>query len=391
MRVKRFEKRAAAIAAFPLPYELLAPELFHLLAHDAELSAASCSYVVDVTAGKPGDFRVLNGSEGTTEALRALRTAGIWPAPSNFPSIERIVQDGLKQRAFAGALYGEGCPEEGPWTPMWKERGVRFGYVLTAVARSGLAVIGLFNSREETAATSRALAMGEALSLMIAEILDRPPQAQAGPEVAIKEAQISFGPDGRTTSLGLECAEILRDAGGGGAGAVTRVRALAEAAARDLLDEMAGRMEPAVVGGPDEEKLRQGLFRLRETGPKPIIRRELARSAFGRYELTLTAAAAPGGGLQALGTVRQIAPRTVLLLRALIAADVPAREIDLVRVLDEGASLAKTAVRMEVAQSSAETLLARLCRRFDAAGRDELIDAIAEAGRRARSGETAGP
>lgn len=382
MSTKRFSSRAAAIASYQLPFELLVPELFHLLAHDAHLSPASCSYVVD-TRSTPEDFRVLNGSEGTTEALRALRAAGVWPAPSNIPSIERIVGEGLRQRVFAGPLWGEGCPEEGPWTPMWQERGVRHAYVLTAIAPSGLAAFGLFNCREGVPVA--APAMGEALSPIVAEILDRAPAATGSPLIAVKEAQLAFDADGKVNSLGVDCAETLRDAGGGGRGAVARMCERAEAAAKAILLRMAERPEPAMVGGPHgDQALRRGLFRLRESGPKPVARSLLATSRFGEFELTLAAAAEPHGGMRALGTIRQLAPRSVTLLRALIVADAPAREIELVRLLDEGTSVAKVAAQMGIAQSSAETLLSRLNERFAATARGELIEAMVEAGRTAR-------
>lgn len=380
---KRFASRAAAVAAFQLPYELLAPELLNLLARDAALSPAACAYVID-TKGRAEELRVLHGSEGTTEGLRALLAAGIWPGPPSFPSLARIIEDGLEQRAFAGPLWGEGCPEEGPWTPLWRERGIRLVYMLTAIAPSGLAAVGLFNCQRKV--PERSVAMGEGLSPIVADVLDRAPAPGSSPVVVVREAQLGFGHDGELTALGVDCAEMLRDAGGGGAGALARMRLGAQAAAKTLLQQIASRPEPAVVGGAqDEETLRRELFRLKDAGPRPVARSQLADSRFGKFELTLTAAAEPGGGMLALGTVRQFAPRAVALLRALIACGAPAREIELTRLLDEGVSLINAAAQMGLAQSSAETLFDRLCGRFAAAGREGLLGAMVEAGR-ARKG-----
>lgn len=385
MTSKRFTTRAAAIAAFDLPYELLAPELFFLLAHDAKLSAASCSYVVDVKGQDAGNFRVLNGSEGTTEALRALRSAGYWPAPSTFPAIERIAAEGRAQRAYTGALWGEACAEDGPWGPMWKERGVRFAYMLTAISSAGLGAIGLFNCGPDRPATARQLAMGEAISQLVADILDRPAPPQPGPLALLKESQLAFGADGSLSALGVDSAEMLRDAGGGGAGAVARMRRRTEDVAAALLRELASRHEPEVVGGPkDEEALRRGLFRLREQGPKPVIRAELAISNFGRFELALTAAVGPDGDWRALGALRQFAPRAVALIRAASVMNAPGREIELVRRLDEGAAMGEAATAMGVTLNTAETLANRIAARFDVRGRNALLERMAEVGRDAR-------
>jgi hypothetical protein len=383
--IKRFANRATAIAAFPLPYELLVPELFTLLAQDAALSPASCSYVVDLTRHAPADFVVLNGSEGTTEALRSLRAAGIWPAPSSFPSIEEVAASGVKQRLFAGNLWGEGCPEEGPWTQMWRERGVHYGCMLMAISKSGRAAIGLYNCGHVPEDTRRPVEMGEALSAIIAGVLDRPQPVSASPEVLLKETHLGFSPSGEMDSLGVDCAEMLRDAGGGGAGAVSRMRARAEAMARALIDQVAMRAAPAVVGGPaGETGLRSGLFRLRDSGPRPIARSHLATSAFGKFELTLNAAAEPNGAIRVLGSLKQYGPRAVLLARALIVGQAPMREIELVHQLDAGQSLTAAAAEIGIAASSAETMVSRLCERLGIAGRAGLLDAMVEAGRLAR-------
>lgn len=385
MTIKRFANRSAAIAAFPLPYELLVPELFFLLAQDAALSPASCSYVVDLTRNAPADFVVLNGSEGTTEALRSLRAAGIWPAPSSYPSVEEIAARGMKQRLFAGPLWGEGCPDEGPWTQMWRERGVHYGCMLTAISEAGRAAIGLYNCGDVPEDTRRPVEMGEALSEIIAGVLDRPQRPSTSPEILFKDTHLGFAPSGEMDSLGVDCAEMLRDAGGGGAGAVSRMRARAEAMARALIDQVAGRAPPSVIGGPaGEADLRRGLFRLRDSGPRPIARSHLATSAFGRFELTLNAAAEPNGAIRVLGSLKQFGPRAVLLARALTIGHAPRREIDLVRQLDAGQSLAAAAAEIGIAASSAETMIGRLCERFGIASRANLLDAMVEAGRIAR-------
>lgn len=384
--MKRFVSRAAAMAAYPLPYELLVPELFQLLAHDAALSKTACGYVVDTKAQKPEEFQVLNGPEVQAEGLRMLRAHGVWPAPSNFPSIERIVGEGIRQRAFAGAMWGEGCAEEGPWTSLWQARGVRMAYVLTALAPSGLAAFGLYNLQNERSDLDVAVAMGEELSPIIAECLDRQPAPSASPAIPVKETQLAFGADGAVTMLGVDCVEMLRDAGGGNAGAVKRMQAKAEALAKDLLDEMAARSEPAMAGSVEaDDAFRRGMFRLRETGPRPVARSTLARTRYGVFELTLTGAADPGGALRVLGTLVQIAPRAVVLLRALSGRDAPAREIELVRLLDEGLALAKAAEHMGIAQSSAETLRDRLSERFGVNARGALIEAMVAAGRTAKT------
>ncbi len=380
--MKRFTNRAEAISAFPLPFELLVPELFQLLAHDAGLSKAACGYVVDPRTQRPEDFQVLNGPEVQTEGLRLLRSQGIWPAPSTFPSIERIVREGIRQRAFAGLLWGEGCTEEGPWTALWRERGVRVAYAVTAIAPSGRAAVGLFNLQSVPPQLERALAMGECLSPIIAACLDREVAPSSSPLVTLREAQIAFGADGSIVMLGVDSVEMLRDAGAGDAGAVNRMRARVEAAAKDLLRQMAERPEPATTGGPcDQAALRRGLFRLRETGPKPVVRSSLARTAFGAFELTLAGASDPNGELQVIGTLRQSVPRAVVLLRALTMRDAPAREIELVRCLDEGVSLTKAARQLGIAESTAETMLDRLNERFGVRARGALIDAMVAVGR----------
>ncbi|MBY0400764.1 hypothetical protein K2X89_10740, partial [Myxococcota bacterium] len=245
--MKRFMNRAAAISAFPLTYELLVPELFYLLAHDGGLSKAACGYVVEPKAQRPEDFQVLNGPEAQTEGLRLLRAHGVWPAPSSFPSIERIIGEGIRKRAFAGPLWGEGCPEEGPWTELWRARGVRMAYALTALAPSGRAAFGLYNLQSETPDLERAVALGEALSPFIAACLDREIASSMSPIIPVKDTQLTFGADGSITILGVDCIEMLRDAGGGGAGSVARMRERVEAAARILLNQIATRPQPELA------------------------------------------------------------------------------------------------------------------------------------------------
>ena len=382
--MKRFVNRAAAIAAYPLPYELLVPELFHLLAHDAGLSKAACGYVIDTKARRPEAFQVLNGPEVQTEGLRMLRAHGVWPAPSNFPSIERIVSERIRSRAFAGAMWGEGCPEEGPWTALWQSRGVRMAYVLTALAPSGLAAFGLYNLKDGNPDLEQAKAMGEELSPIIAACLDRPAAPSPSPAMLVKETHLAFSADGAVAMLGVDCVEMLRDAGGGHAGAAKRMQAHAETAARDLLRQIAGRPEPEMLSVAAEEggPLRRGLFQLREAGPRPVLRIPFANTRYGAFDLSLDGASDPDGAMRVVGTLRQSMPRAVVLLRALTECEAPAREIEFVRHLDEGLSLAKAAARMGIAESSAETMLDRLCERFGASGRAAVIDAMAAAGRR---------
>ncbi|MBY0401469.1 hypothetical protein K2X89_14320, partial [Myxococcota bacterium] len=111
-------------------------------------------------------------------------------------------------------------------------------------------------------------------------------------------------------------------------------------------------------------------------------RSSLARTQFGEFELTLTGASNPDGELHVIGTLRQSAPRAVALVRAMTIRDAPAREIELVRFLDEGASLARAAQQMGIAESTAETLLARLNERFGVRARGALFDAMVEVGRK---------
>jgi hypothetical protein len=142
--------------------------------------------------------------------------------------------------------------------------------------------------------------------------------------------------------------------------------------ARALINHVAGRAPPSVIGGPaGEADLRRGLFRLRDSGPRPIARSHLASSAFGRFELTLNAAAEPNGAIRVLGSLKQYGPRAALLARALIVSQAPKREIDLVRQLDAGQSLASAAAEIGIAASSAETMAVRLC---DPSGFDHRIE-----------------
>jgi DNA-binding CsgD family transcriptional regulator len=96
--------------------------------------------------------------------------------------------------------------------------------------------------------------------------------------------------------------------------------------------------------------------------------------------LSLAGASDPDGAMHVIGTLRQTAPRAVALLRALSSCDAPAREIELVRLLDEGLPLVKAAEHMRIAQSSAETLRDSLNERFGVNVRGALIEAMVAAG-----------
>ncbi len=393
LSAKRQTNRIAALATAALPPEMLVPELVIALQQaigtDAALPAVFAHHPSD---GPIDQFTVWRGAEGSIDALRALLGAGIWPAPSTIPSVQRLMTERLGCSVYAAPLWGEGCTEDGPWEPLWRERNIRHGFYLAAFAPSGRVCVALMSRAPESPAFSKSdIALGEASARYIASCIDRRPDVRATCDTLVNEIPVAFAADDSLSSLGVGGPEQLRDLCGGGPNAVALARALLESAAARFRQEVsagaastnADPAMPSMLGGADDETaFRQGNFRLmmntRTRLPHTI---ELAHTDHGSFDLLVAASNdLQSGKLLVLGTLRRRVPRLLAVVRGLIASDAPGREMELAMQLCTGASLPEAAHVLGISTTSVRTLLSRLAGRFHTTGRDRIVEEIVKVG-----------
>ena len=392
--VKKLRNRLSALAKASLPPEMLVPELsieLHRAIGTDPLFSLPYVLVSDPAREAPHEFRVLRGSESNTDEIRALLQMGIWPAPSTIPSLHRLITERMSRTVFAAPLWGEGCNEEGPWTPLWRERNIRQGYYVIAFAPSGRVVATLISRGPDAPPFARAeIALGEEATRLIGRAIDRQPDHALPCDTLVDEVPVAFGVECRIASIGMYGQELLRDIGGGGPGARQIGHERVEKAARNywdgiVVETMTRRAQTANLT-PDSTVegagFRQGYLQLSLLGPARSAKiLPLEQSAYGAFDISVIATYDGGEGhVQALGTLRRRVPRMLALIRGLVETDVPGREIELAVRLCAATTLNETASAMGITTASAKTLMARLSARFDAHGRERLLDAIVALG-----------
>ncbi len=387
---KRLTGRVAALVNAPLPAEMLVPELAIALQRAVGTDGAlPIVLTTDPAQEPPHAFRVWRGAETNTDELRGLLQLGVWPGPSTLPSLQHLLREPAPRSVYAAALWGEGCNEDGPWVPLWRERQVRHGYYLVAFTAAGSVVAVLLSRRPASAAfTAHDIAAGTDLVRFITAVANRAAQQELVCDVVADEAPIAVSAACRMTSLGIGGPELLRDLGGGGDGARAQGRYLVEHAARRfhaaVLDQPSvATVAAAVTPTPEEDAVfMRNHFSLVMDGRARTPRKErVATTVFGTFELQLVASNdLQTGATQILGTLRRLVPRSLAVVRALVETDAPGREIELALQLVTGKSLTEISEALGVAPASAKTLLRRLGDRFGASGREHVVQAMVQRG-----------
>lgn len=138
-----------ALARPRLPPEILLPELAFHVGKVLKASALP-AFLVSEPGQRVEDFLVWRGSETVMAELRMLLAAGVWPAPSNVPSLATLFEGKNPQRVHSGTLWGEGCEEIGPWCDLWRARDVRHGLQGVCEGASGRIGVLLVSRNNES-------------------------------------------------------------------------------------------------------------------------------------------------------------------------------------------------------------------------------------------------
>ena len=280
---KRLINRLAALARAPLCAEQLAPELVITLQRAIGTDGALPVVLMTAPGREPMHaFSVWRGAESNTDELRALLQAGVWPGPSSLPSPQRMVTEKLPRTVYAAPLWGDGCDENSPWEPLWRERHVRHGYYLVEVAPSGRTVVALLSRRPASPAFNRSdIAQGEAVVRFIANAADR---TGASPNTLLAaEVPITFDGDGKLASIGMGGPELLRDLGGGRDGARAEGRRRVESAVTRYVDAVLAHpsatvtKDTFVAGPPEDSAFKRSHFALMFDGRARVPRVEHMR------------------------------------------------------------------------------------------------------------------
>ena len=389
---KRFIGRLAALATAPLAHELLVPELLVALRQ----AIGTDDFLPYVLATDPqreasDEFRVWRGSENNTDELRLLLRAGLWPAPPSIPNLQQLMRERLPRCVFTAPLWGDDPADDGPWSPLWRARGVRHGYYLVAFADDGepapgRAIVALLSRGPSSPPfTAADIAVGEATSRIVARTIAQPSPAAGTNDTLVAESALTFDASCSIASLGIGGAELLRDADGGGPGAGRRARARVEEAARRYAARLASNLPDegsSAAALPDAGFRRGHLQLMRNRNARAAQVETLGTNAKGAFTARLAPTVDTATGeVRILGTLQQRAPRMLALVRGLVAIDAPGRELQLALRLGTGDALGDAAQALGLAQSSAKTLLSRLAARMDHdSGREQLIDRIVELG-----------
>ena len=386
---KRTTNRVAALVQAPLHPEVLVPELAIALQRAIGTDGALPVVLVTTPSTEPPHaFRVWRGSETNTDELRGLLQLGVWPGPSSLPSLQRMLSERLPRRVYAAPLWGDGSNEDGPWVALWRDRHVRHGYYLTAFSDAGRAVVVLLSRKPESAGFTNAdVELGESVTRFFVEAAERKRVVDNVCTLIANEVPIAFDGGGKLASLGLGGPDLLRDLAGGGVGARAEGRGLVEAVARRYHDSVLARPGPVdavwSVAEKEDAAFMRSHFALMVDGRAREPRIEpIGENQFGSFELRLTASNdVESGAVQVLGTLRRLIPRTLAVVRALIEAEAPGREIELALHLCSERSFAEVAAAMHIGPASAKTLQVRLGQRFEVSGRERLVATMIEHGR----------
>ena len=378
--LRQFTDRCRTIAAAGLTREATVSELCVLVARAIRTNGLAAILTVDTRHEQPHEFRTWRGSQSMIDGLRMLMRAGIWPAPDDIPSVQRLMTEHFDRSAFATTIWGEGAKEEGPWAQLWRERDIRHGLYTVARAQSGEIVVGLYQRGAAAPPFTRDdLAFAEAATPFIAATLDRTtPPCDVGDWLPSREAPIGFSPDGKLETLGHGALEFLSYAGGCGAEAVQQARAAVELAISSLirLQQQPLALSDATADSFGESYL--NIWKDRLSAEDRIV--TVAETPFGRFDARVSLAVDLDGRMRVLGVLRQLIGRRTAVVRALIDREVPAREIEIALAVEQGASLTDAAKALDVSTETVKTLYRRLRTRFAGNDREDLLRSMADLG-----------
>ncbi|MCC6919926.1 MAG: hypothetical protein IT548_12025 [Alphaproteobacteria bacterium] len=372
--------RLRALAGLGLAPELLVPEMSIVLGRALSTVTYPAVFAIssEAAAARPQDFTVWLGAEQTVQEIRQSLALGIWPGPSGTPSLQTIMTRRDNRRVFAATLWGEGCTDEGPWGDLWRARNLQQGLQTVWFAPSGLTVVAVM-ARETGAPPFSAadIAFAEAAAPIITAVVDR--AAGDDPyEAAVPEVQLVLDAEGKPASMSFGVAEMLRDIGGGGAGAAE--------ATLQRIGKAASAIDAAPAQGlPGDPfiRIRQALIRPSPNGASSLNRDiPFGENAFGAYAVRFAPMSGPGtpnGHLMV--TIRRKIPAVLLTVRGALASGLSAREIELAATLVRGQTLEGAAADMKISLSSVRTMMDRLLVRLEAPGRAAALAQLAERGR----------
>lgn len=376
----RVLSRLRTLAGLSLPPELIVPEMSIVLGKALHTITYPAVFVTDAEAAisRPQDFTVWLGAEQTVQELRQLLALGIWPGPTGTPSLQTIMARRDNRRVFAATLWGDGCPDAGPWEDLWRTRNLQQGLQTVWFTPSGLTAVAVM-ARETGAPPFSAadINFAEAAAPIIASAVDRPP-AQERYDAAVPDVQLVLTSERKPASMSFGVAEMLRDMSGGGPGAteasLTRIARAAEG-----IDTVRA---PNFPNDPFLS-IRQGLFRSPPLA-NPRLNREIpfGENAFGAYAIRFAPMAGPGAAEgQLMVTIRRKVPSALIAVRGALAAGLSARELELVVALVRGQTLEGAAKAMAISVSSVRTLMDRLLLRLGVSGRGPAIAHLVDLGR----------
>jgi DNA-binding CsgD family transcriptional regulator len=379
----RVLQKLRALAGLGLPPELIVPEMSILIGRALATITYPSVFVAgaEVVRSRPQDFEVWLGAEQMVVELRQLLSMGIWPGPRDTPSLQTIMTTRENRRVFAATLWGEGCVDEGPWGDMWRARRLQQGLQAVYFAPSGLTAVAVMAREPGAPAFSAAdIAFAESAAPIISAVIDSAPVDEPY-DAPVPEVQLMIDGDGKAGPMAFGVAEMLRDMGGGGPGAVADTLRRIERIAADIDHG------PAYgVANDPFLHIRHGLTRPAPAvrGIRPLFDVQAGSNAFGQYSIRFSPlSGAAGGAVQQIATIQRRVPLSLIVLRGALAVGASAREIDLLITLVRGHTLEGAASSIGISLSSAKTLLNRILVRTNAAGRAQAIAHLVDLGRSA--------
>jgi hypothetical protein len=336
------------------------------------------------------DFIVWRGTETMTDEVRAALTIGFWPGPPSTPSPQRLLSEPGLRRFVAVTLFGG--PEHTPWEALWRERLVRHGLYGVFISPAGrMGVMLASRGVDDPPFTEADVAFVEACAPYVEKCLDLEKPAVGGVLTPADDSQLRFDEAGRIAAMSFAGREMLRDAAGGGPGALPAAIAIVEKAnalhSSKLNSDPASFAELTLAGLGTERAFRTSMFDLAarpgndpdRTGAAMV----LADLESGRYVLRLSTLVSMSGGLERIGVVTRYIPPLLLQIRGAFKAQASAREIQLICALEAHPSLKEAARSMNIAKATARTLGERLAARVLAPSLPDALARLGEIGRTA--------
>jgi DNA-binding CsgD family transcriptional regulator len=365
-----------ALARPRLPPEILLPELAFYVGKVLKASALP-AFLVSEPRQSAEDFLVWRGSETVVAQLRILLAAGIWPAPSNVPSLSTLFEGRNSQRVHSGTLWGDGCYEVGPWCELWRARDVRHGLQGVCEDNSGrVGVLLVSRNNDSQPFTQDDIDFASDAIPILAAAMNPIGSSHFAPDTLSQQTYFLFDSAGNAAAAGVLGLEMLRDIGGGGPNSIARGQALVERAAQQLASFGSSKAENF------QDQLMSMTFGDSATATLAARSTEFARNAFGAFELALHPLIGFSAGAKTiLGVLTRRVPAALLAIHASIVTALSGRETDLLLAIISGETLKSSADHMQVSLSTAKTLLERLMIRFGSNGRQALLNQVYSIGR----------